>query len=693
MSEKNPTLRPDPGALPSDPGLPERPAPISTPEVPPGGPPAKPQTVFIHKLYDMLEDSSISHLIWWLQNNDLFCLLPGEEFSKVLSQYFKHTNIASFIRQLNMYGFHKVNDSFQSDDAPSNSVLKWEFRHSTSQFRKGDLELLKLIKRRLLKNVNLHKEIVNLKSIPPTSNPVDLELEQPPQPFLHQQDLAHALEMLSPLHPYPYQPYEGQMARPQLANAPSFENSLNVKIVELTGLYKHLQADHQNLQSQHDIVVTELKRTQADLVRILDLLEVHTQPAPAAPVHPLPQRLGPEDIVDRNRNKTPVTVSTEDTGASPMTRVQHNVAADVAALRAQIASRAAAFLHALQALYAAPLLQSAQPSSQNLYHLSDTPVLAHLRADSSHQIVPQHYPLNPNYTVYPPNEIAFRQFKMNNDDTPARHLLILMDPLQPVPSTQKPVDQHLQPHAENRSYSPLSMQQRKTSLSTNLQQNAGPPHPAYMGPHYLYHNPYFGGHPQPPPPPPHTYRVASKTELRTNLLPILDPPHAPGPAIKQEQLQRHLLTSIQAEYPVPPRSLDVHRNSSLTSLSINFAPLTASYGLLPPPGIPSSSNPGAPTTPTEMKPQAGRPRTLLKASGAYGSLDSGSNSAAKASGGSEEKKKQLPSMSELDRSIKNIAGSPVYSLLNARRESRAQEASEGLHIKQEDQTKLKKRRL
>lgn len=78
----------------------------------------KTQTVFIHKLYDMLEDSSLSHLIWWSPTNDSFCLYPGEEFSNVLAQYFKHTNIASFIRQLNMYGFRSTTASTRMRKTP-----------------------------------------------------------------------------------------------------------------------------------------------------------------------------------------------------------------------------------------------------------------------------------------------------------------------------------------------------------------------------------------------------------------------------------------------------------------------------------------------------------------------------------------------------------------------------------------------
>ena len=90
------------------------------------------QTAFIHKLYNMLEDSSIRHLISWTPSGKSFIMSPNIDFSRVLSQHFRHTNISSFIRQLNRYGFHKVSDVF--DDVYESPF--WEFKHENSKFER-----------------------------------------------------------------------------------------------------------------------------------------------------------------------------------------------------------------------------------------------------------------------------------------------------------------------------------------------------------------------------------------------------------------------------------------------------------------------------------------------------------------------------------------------------------------------------
>lgn len=102
-------------------------------------------TAFIHKLYQMLEDSNMAHLIWWSKSADSFVIVPSEEFAKALSSYFKHANISSFVRQLNMYGFHKVNESSPGYQADSS---QWEFRHGQGSFKRGDINALRDIKRR-----------------------------------------------------------------------------------------------------------------------------------------------------------------------------------------------------------------------------------------------------------------------------------------------------------------------------------------------------------------------------------------------------------------------------------------------------------------------------------------------------------------------------------------------------------------
>ncbi|KAF8552446.1 hypothetical protein OG21DRAFT_1416128, partial [Imleria badia] len=57
----------------------------------------------------MLEDQSFAHVVSWGLNGDCFVVKDMNEFTKsILPRLFKHSNFASFVRQLNKYDFHKV---------------------------------------------------------------------------------------------------------------------------------------------------------------------------------------------------------------------------------------------------------------------------------------------------------------------------------------------------------------------------------------------------------------------------------------------------------------------------------------------------------------------------------------------------------------------------------------------------------
>lgn len=117
------------------------------------------KNAFVHKLYSMLNDPKLTHLIWWTRNDEsnTFALYPGKEFATALTGYFKHGNVASFVRQLHMYGFHKVLDPQSAPPAdvagdPKDQPPVWEFKHSSGKFKKNDESLLVYIKRRSSSN-------------------------------------------------------------------------------------------------------------------------------------------------------------------------------------------------------------------------------------------------------------------------------------------------------------------------------------------------------------------------------------------------------------------------------------------------------------------------------------------------------------------------------------------------------------
>lgn len=101
---------------------------------------------FLSKLWMLVEDRTYDDLISWGMNGRSFHVHDQVRFAKeILPLYFKHNNIASFIRQLNMYGFRKVVNLEQGSLKTEKDDL--QFQHN--YFVRGQEKLLEMIKRKV----------------------------------------------------------------------------------------------------------------------------------------------------------------------------------------------------------------------------------------------------------------------------------------------------------------------------------------------------------------------------------------------------------------------------------------------------------------------------------------------------------------------------------------------------------------
>ncbi|KAK6146711.1 hypothetical protein DH2020_020580 [Rehmannia glutinosa] len=110
---------------------------------------------FLVKCYEMVNDESTNELISWSESNDSFIIWDESRFSsELLPKYFKHSNFSSFVRQLNIYGFRKIDTDH------------WQFANEA--FIKGQKHLLKNISRRKQPQNPVQKKSPQHKDTEPT---------------------------------------------------------------------------------------------------------------------------------------------------------------------------------------------------------------------------------------------------------------------------------------------------------------------------------------------------------------------------------------------------------------------------------------------------------------------------------------------------------------------------------------------
>ncbi|XP_019868517.1 heat shock factor protein isoform X2 [Aethina tumida] len=141
---------------------------------------------FLVKLWKMVNDPNTDEVICWNETGTGFVIQNKAYFwYELLPLYYKHNNMSSFVRQLNMYGFHKLS----TVENGTMDVDKDETQFSHPLFKKNRPELLGYIKRKvtnpkpnenvshtIIKQDDITKVLTDVKQMKGRQNKVDQQL-------------------------------------------------------------------------------------------------------------------------------------------------------------------------------------------------------------------------------------------------------------------------------------------------------------------------------------------------------------------------------------------------------------------------------------------------------------------------------------------------------------------------------------
>lgn len=218
--------------------------------------PQTPITAFLAKLWALVNDPTCDDLISWDAAGVSFHVYDQARFAReILPRYFKHNNFASFIRQLNMYGFRKI--STIEHGSLKNERDDIEFAHP--HFIRGQDGQLEFIKRRAPENQpKTNVQPVKVEAAPRQApTPAPSSVSNPPAETkpLRAIEVGHLLDDVRSLH--------------------SKQNSLTDKLFHLEDENQALWREIGSLRQKHSKQQQIVTKLMEFLVHILSSVTQH----------------------------------------------------------------------------------------------------------------------------------------------------------------------------------------------------------------------------------------------------------------------------------------------------------------------------------------------------------------------------------------------------------------------------------